>query len=439
MTVLWQLQAGESRQRVIEQQLTQLNRQLAAETRQLKYQKMCISPFAFFRGTAHLYYKDLHSQQVIERSAFNHQQTITWLQGDLHVENYGLFCDQAQDVVFDLNDFDESFVGSYYYDLYRLATSILLVLDQLDPDEQWDHQALLVSMSAAYVRRLAALVTDPVAAQVKLQTNQAQGWLKKWMKKCIKKHSREKMLDKWTIKQGAERWFALDHPKLQQVGELRYLQLTSAVREYLSQLSITSSAAHFAVVDVARRLNAGTGSLGVDRYYVLIRVSNQDYSEYRIIDVKQQSQPSSFAYLPSVTKAQTQCAVGQDILAKRVVTAQQMMQLDADGMLGTIWLDADSYSLRERSPYKQTLPSNKLTGVERFTALAEQWGEIAAVAHMRGQSGLSTHTIDQGFAAMANIMLQREQQLHQELWEFAYSYSQQVQLDYQVFQGMLDN
>ena len=50
-----------------------------------------------------------------------------WIQGDLHAENYGTYMDSAGVLVFDVNDFDEAYLGHYTWDLQRMAASLALL------------------------------------------------------------------------------------------------------------------------------------------------------------------------------------------------------------------------------------------------------------------------------------------------------------------------
>jgi len=84
----------------------------------LRKERMSMSAFAFYRGTALLMAHDLA------------QQTITGTQliicGDAHISNFGLYASPERRLVFDLNDFDEAAPGPWEWDLKRLVTSVIL-------------------------------------------------------------------------------------------------------------------------------------------------------------------------------------------------------------------------------------------------------------------------------------------------------------------------
>jgi uncharacterized protein (DUF2252 family) len=84
----------------------------------IRYGRMMVSPFAFFRGAAYVMASDLAST---ERSGLNVQ-----LCGDAHLSNFGGFASPERDLIFDVNDFDETLPGPWEWDLKRLAASIAI-------------------------------------------------------------------------------------------------------------------------------------------------------------------------------------------------------------------------------------------------------------------------------------------------------------------------
>ncbi len=87
----------------------------------VKYARMASSPFAFFRGSAAVMACDLASLPVTGLTV----QMV----GDAHLANFGLFATPERDQVFDVNDFDETLVGPWEWDLKRLGTSVVLAAD----------------------------------------------------------------------------------------------------------------------------------------------------------------------------------------------------------------------------------------------------------------------------------------------------------------------
>jgi hypothetical protein len=77
----------------------------------VKYQRMALSPFTFFRGTAILQARDLANAPV---SGIPVQAC-----GDCHLANFGGFASPERVLVFDINDFDETFPGPWEWDIKR--------------------------------------------------------------------------------------------------------------------------------------------------------------------------------------------------------------------------------------------------------------------------------------------------------------------------------
>jgi uncharacterized protein (DUF2252 family) len=84
----------------------------------LKYQRMSVSPFTFFRGAAIIQARDLASTSV---SGITVQAC-----GDCHLLNFGGYASPERKLVFDINDFDETYPGPWEWDLKRLSTSLIL-------------------------------------------------------------------------------------------------------------------------------------------------------------------------------------------------------------------------------------------------------------------------------------------------------------------------
>ena len=79
---------------------------------------MAVSPFTFYRGAAIVMAEDLAGTPV--------SGITVQLGGDAHLSNFGLFASPERDLVFDMNDFDETLPGPWEWDVKRLAASIVV-------------------------------------------------------------------------------------------------------------------------------------------------------------------------------------------------------------------------------------------------------------------------------------------------------------------------
>jgi len=84
----------------------------------LKYQRMSVSPFTFFRGSAIIQARDLADANV--------SGIAVRACGDCHLANFGAFASPERKFVFDINDFDETFPGPWEWDIKRLGASLVL-------------------------------------------------------------------------------------------------------------------------------------------------------------------------------------------------------------------------------------------------------------------------------------------------------------------------
>ena len=82
----------------------------------LRYKRMSASPFTFYRGTVLIMTNDLASTPVTGIPV----QCV----GDAHIGNFGIFRSPSARLVFDINDFDETAIGPWEWDLKRLAASV---------------------------------------------------------------------------------------------------------------------------------------------------------------------------------------------------------------------------------------------------------------------------------------------------------------------------
>ena len=89
-----------------------------------KFRKMAAGPFAFYRGSACLFYADMEREE--DRWA-DERTSRVWIQGDLHAENFGTYMDGDGVFVFDVNDFDEAYLGHFTWDIKRMVASVALL------------------------------------------------------------------------------------------------------------------------------------------------------------------------------------------------------------------------------------------------------------------------------------------------------------------------
>src|ERR1700690_3563320 len=130
----------------------------------VKYQRMSVSPFTFFRGTAIIQARDLANARV--------SGITVQVCGDCHLANFGGFASPERVLVFDINDFDETFPGPWEWDVKRLGASLILAARDRDFSKTAAEQAVRAA-AAAYRERMAEFaemkVLDTWYAQVSIE------------------------------------------------------------------------------------------------------------------------------------------------------------------------------------------------------------------------------------------------------------------------------
>ncbi|ACK70348.1 conserved hypothetical protein [Gloeothece citriformis PCC 7424] len=395
-----------------------------------KYCKMAESdsPFPFYRATNYLFWQDLAKNNQLKQ--FGNNKTKIWLSGDLHVDNFGVFNNDLDEIVFDINDFDESIIGDYQYDIWRMATSIVLVArdNQLSPKDQ---ETLVDAFTESYLDTLAAYRGNDDELKTYFTQNNTEGEIKKILKKA-KELTRQDLLDKWVDSQENPVGFKLIEGKIEKADQEE--EIKKAIEAYSQTLSnkLNSNPNYFQVKSVVKRVGAGLGSLGVPRYYVLIEGKSKAEDDDIILDVKLQSKPTAYEYLSLEDQENYDSHFKQD--AERHAVAYRALTKHTDDYLGGMKLSDGYYSVRELSPYKKSLNTEKLNDQSSFAEVAEQWGKILATDHASADKDFDPVFVAYSLDKQVDELTKGHHQEFRELVkEVAFEYADQVKQDYDIF------
>ncbi|MFG6157647.1 DUF2252 domain-containing protein [Halomonas sp. 1390] len=400
--------------------------------RHAKYAKLAESPYRFFRGTNHLYWRDVwHDWRFALFGGL--PETQTWLQGDAHAYNFGAYGHHDDAVRYGMDDFDDAMVGDYQYDLWRLAISLVLdARENTDLSGKAIRKALK-ALVTSYHDELAGHVEGEVPGAVTLAT--ARGPLEPFMKKVGRKKSRAKMLAKWTVMADDGRRFAERPDKLAALPAHLASQLRKAIeeeyRQTLGGVRHEVEEDHFRVKDMARRLDAGTGSLGLERFYVLIEGGQDHEHDDVILDVKQQTPPEGWGLMDGAEKRAWRRAFPHE--GVRHAAAFKAIAEHPDPYLGWLHLGDTVFSVRERSPYKEDFPTHKLDGAKPYRQLVKQWGRILAREHLRGSHALNHDDPGRFARAVGSCVEGRLERCVDMVTTLAVSYADTVRQDYRTF------
>jgi len=302
----------------------------------IKYGRMIASPFAFLRGSAVVMASDLACTPVTGLDVA--------VCGDAHLSNFGIFATPERNLVFDLNDFDEVFIGPWEWDLKRLAASAVVAGRQNGFKEN-DNRKLAQLVARAYREAMNRFSNSPIldvwyfhvetekiVALLESYSQKAAKDTEKMFKKARKK-TQARTLEKLTHVVDGKRQFINNPPLLirlsdlltdEQKSQVKEQDIEKAWNEYLNSLPRERRVllSKFRIADSALRVG-GVGSVGTRCSILLLEGgAHQD----AIILQQKEAGPSVLeAYLPKRDYAS---------YAQRVVTGQRMMQAASDIFLG---------------------------------------------------------------------------------------------------------
>jgi uncharacterized protein (DUF2252 family) len=384
------------------------NQRRDPERLERKYQAMRTNPFAFFRGTCHLFYEDLPADAALNSAP------PAWICGDLHLENFGSYRGDNDQVYFDINDFDDAALAPCTWDVVRFLTSMIIAEHTLGVNSP-EALALCHCYLEAYINALAAGKARSV------ETETATGMVQELLL-GLKERKRKKHLKRRTEEKDGMRQFA--------IGKKGVAPITPEEREAIAAMMETWAAKQpnpefFKLLDVAGRI-AGNGSLGVSRYFLLIEGNGSPNKNY-FLDLKQSvlSPIQPYLKLPQPDWENE---------ADRVVSIQTRMQATSQAMLSSVVMDGKPYVLRALQPEEDKLSLELWNGeLRRLQDVMATMGEVTAWAQLRSSGRQGSASADD-FIQFAN---------HAESWEdtvlsYAKSYAEQVEAYYDEFCQILD-
>ena len=336
----------------------------------MKYAKMAQSPFIFLRGACHLFYDTLPDSPLFRDAS------LAWCCGDLHFENYGSYKGDNRLVYFDINDYDEAALAPVTWDMIRLLTSIQCGADALNATHA---EALAVSQTCLDAYRNALIGGKPLWVERETSSGLVNALLTN-----LQKRERSAFLDKRTIRKGRHRSLILDGVKALPASDAQQQQVTGFMDEYASK---QSSPKFFEVLDIGRRI-AGTGSLGVERFVVLVAGKGSPDGNY-LLDIKE-AKPSALA--PHLARLGIKQPNWPDE-ASRVVSAQNRMQAVNSAFLQPVKLDGLPCILRGLQPSEDRVAIGEWgKKLDRLKEVVTTMGRILAWDQLRasGRSGAAS-------------------------------------------------
>jgi uncharacterized protein (DUF2252 family) len=396
----------------------------------VRHGRMLVSPFTFYRGAALPMAADLANTPA---SGLRVQMC-----GDAHLSNFGAFASPERNLVFDVNDFDETLPGPFEWDVKRLAASLTVVgRDNGFPAKGCRKIVLAAAEGYRTAMRgfadqsflevwYAHMDIEPAITELRSQIKAKR--LKAFEKLLAKAHTKDSTsaLDKLTAEIEGERRIISAPPTIVPVEELFadvqadaiYEQIRAVLGKYRRSLQTDRRhlLSEFSLVHVARKV-VGVGSVGTRAWIALLDAS--DGVEPLVLQAKE-AQPSVLAEFAGRSQFHNE--------GERVVAGQHLMQAQSDIFLG--WtritgpdgVERDFY-VRQLRDWKFSVPIEVMRP-EGMTLYARLCGWTLARAHARSGDRIALAAYLGGSAKFDNAIA-----------DFAETYADQNERDYASFQA----
>jgi len=367
----------------------------------LKYRAMRADAFAFLRGTCHLFYQDWPANSSLNDAP------SAWICGDLHLENFGSFKGDNRLTYFDINDFDEAALAPATWELARFLTSVLVGAKTLEVNH-----SEAIALCHCFLDSYTAALQDGKARWLERDT--AEGMVKNLLY-GLKKRSRSEFMDSRTRFQHGKRILRQEDKALP-AADADYQKVILFMADFAAS---QPNPKFFKVIDVARRI-AGIGSLGIERYVILVEGTGSSAGNY-LLDLKYE--PGS-ALTPYLTLPQPEWGTE----AERVVSIQHRVQAISPAFLNAVRIGDRSYVMRELLPNSDRLHLELWNGkMRRLEKVMHAMGNVMAWGHLRsgGQQGSAIADEWIAFAARSDW--------RSPLLEYADGYARQVVIDWHEF------
>jgi uncharacterized protein (DUF2252 family) len=384
----------------------------------IRYARMLNSPFAFLRGAAAIMAADLAADS--DTTGINVQTC-----GDMHVANFGVFASAERNLIFGINDFDETLPGPWEWDLKRLVASIVASGRFLGADKKLCKESVMAAVSSyrkrmkeyAYMGNLELWYSTINEKDIlkTLPTGQQKAFEKISNKARTRTHMQvlDKLTDivddKFRLRDDApfiihETHTKAGRPVEEALGLLLESYFLSLADDRKNLLQ------HYRIVDVARKV-VGVGSVGTRCWIIFLAGNSSD--DPLFLQVKE-AQPSVLE--PFLPKS------AYDNPGQRVVAGQRLIQGAPDIFLGWGELNGIDFYMRQLRDMKGGVEFDpekvNLKNMPMYCALCA-WA--LAQAHAKS-----------GDAAMIAGYAGHSDELDEAMVRFAFSYADQTEKDYKL-------
>lgn len=398
--------ASANRNNLITRELKRVDGQTPrAKAKLAKHQKMAANPFRFLRGAAQLFYGDLKSRCIALPESLTDKRLITAIMGDCHLVNFGFLTEDGShgdDVIFCPNDFDDACFGLASWDLVRFCTSLFLACDYAegltkdayDSDEADDLSGLLATSQKDAKKAAEAFLKSYRKTLKKIVSNpdHRRSAVLNFAKGHVLEAARDKARKRAAGAKNFETKSALGKATEPADGTLRFrdrperykrldaqnmAEITRVFRPYVDD----------SILDIVLRVGAGTGSVNMDRFYLLVGPDEIDGPEdlplCHIVEVKQQREAAPIHYFPDISPNNRLNPAHLSVDCQRVMQRRPDIVLDE-----VVWRD-DHWLVRSRHHARVGLDPEDICLAKKnpdkaLKQYARACGSALALAHARG-------------------------------------------------------
>ena len=367
-----------------------------------KYARIASEPFAFLRGTCHLFYEDWHGGRALDGAP------SAWICGDLHLENLGSYKGDNRLAYFDLNDFDEAALAPCTWEIARFLVSLHVGARSFGLGLR-EARALSRCFLDAYIKALADGKSRWIERSI------AHGLIGTLLAR-VEQRKRKDFLNRHTSKNGRHRRLVIDGEHLLALAKPDREQLLDWFERFAAKQSYPK---FHRPLDVARRV-AGTGSLGLARYAILVHGKGSPNGNY-LIDMKLGGDSAAGKCL---AKRQPKWSDQ----ATRIVTVQKRVQAIAPAFLMSVNFADQAFVLKELQPLQDRLDLSAVQGeLKPLSTVMESMGQLVAWSALRGSGR-------QGAACADDLIaFAQDRRWTRSLIEYVEDYTPRVLSDWRAF------
>ncbi|HEX3433016.1 MAG TPA: DUF2252 domain-containing protein [Solirubrobacteraceae bacterium] len=394
----------------------------------IRYGRMLVSPFTFYRGAALIMAADL--ARSTPRSGLGVQCC-----GDAHLSNFGVFASPERRLVFDINDFDETLAGPWEWDVKRLAASMMIAAQDRGFSSADCEQTVLETVREYRTAMIGfAAMNNLDVWYAHLDVDETMRLIggqltpkgrKRTAKALAKARTRDSMsaFSKLTRIVDGEPRFVPDPPLIVPIADLQdeghgqtFEGLGEHLRSYRASLPQERRVLleQFRLTDFARKV-VGVGSVGTRAWIALL--FGADRRDPLLLQMKEAERSVFEQFLPRSRFANC---------GRRVVTGQRLMQASSDIFLGWLRLDAGvdgharDFYVRQLKDWKGSAEIEQMAPKGMVT-YGRMCGWTLARAHARS-----------GDRVAIAAYLGRGASFERALVQFSHAYAEQNRRDYEA-------